>query len=275
MRRWQRNPPLYWPINWSNPLLSGVYWMNRGAQQWCVPWAPHSQGYENTVGAEYTSGEGIAKSGVFGTCLSAANPTSTVLDQTNAGDFGRTYAGPTTMFGVWSFESAPVSGESMFRMYGGGAAGAGRRIFSDTVSRVRISFGRNDINAVFTFAGNRTLNAVAAMHYGAAASNAYVIYLRRGNAILRFSGSDSGEPIDGTATARVEVGRGAVGVPEVYLCGVKRGAWSESQARQWLADPWQIYAPSRAQILTAAPVAPAFNPAWAVGSNQYLGGGYA
>jgi hypothetical protein len=153
------------------------------------------------------------------------------------------------MFAVVSFATDPVSSERMFAMYGGGAAGTRREINSDTISRVRLTFGRNNFAPSFTYGGGRILNVVAAMHYGT--GNSVLILLRKGNALFRLSTTDSGAPIDGTATARVEVARGGPSVPENYLHGVKTGAWSESEALRFLADPWQIYVPRRVQIVGA------------------------
>ena len=81
-----------------------------------------------------------------------------------------------------------------------------------------------------------------------------------------------------TTTFPVTVGRwnGGFGgmAGTFYLGGVIRGVWTDTQAREFFANPWQVFAPRSIWVPVSSGSAPAtFQAAWARNANTVLVGG--
>jgi hypothetical protein len=240
---WQKNPPRYWPMNYGHPLLGGLYWGFRGERALSVGPTPFGQLYTNSTG-DCSTGEAIGKAGAFGPCVASVTG---VIDVTSTAE-AQVRAGPTTLFVVFA-STTGLANLDLFNLYGGGAAGAGRRIQVGASGQFRYRFGRFDRDSSITFATGGQLNVAVAIHYADGANNT-IGYARTGQTVRTVSGADSGVPVAGTTTARIEVARGQAGLPQYYLAGAIARAWSDAEARKFLDNPWQIYAPKRAVLFS-------------------------
>jgi hypothetical protein len=71
-----------------------------------------------------------------------------------------------------------------------------------------------------------------------------------------------------------EANTGATWVGDIAKAAIYNRGMPEAEAEALLRDPWITFKTRRSRIDTILqPVVSAFNPAWARGSNQYLGGG--